>query len=121
MGTPPQSTYSAPFYHQNNSTPMTPPAGEIKTEDVRYSYPFDPSYGNTWNYPQEYNVAADPTSYYNASSCVDAANIIRTMRSDAGPELESDLGCRVPNQDCYISNNVVFNMMDKYSNPHSAI
>lgn len=118
MGTPPPVSY--PFY--SNPTPMTPPAAEIKSEDVRYQYTqYDPQYQNTWNYSHDYNVVSEPTAYYNTSSCVDAANIIRTMRSDVGPELEADLGCRVPNQECYINNNVVFNMMDKYSHPHSAI
>lgn len=100
---------------------MTPPAPEIKSEDVRYGYSYDQTYNNTWHYSNEYNLVHDPSAYYSTSSCVDAANIIRTMRADVGPELEADLGCRVPNQDCYINNNIVFNMMDKYSTPHSAI
>jgi hypothetical protein len=94
MGSPPPVSYSLPSY----ITPGTPPAPEIKSEDVRYGYPYDHSYNNT-------------------SSCVDAANIIRTMRSGASHEMENELDCRNPNQNCYINNNnMIFSMMDKYSN-----
>jgi hypothetical protein len=43
------------------------------------------------------------------------------MRSDAGPEMETETGCRLPNQNSYINNNMVFNMMDKYSSQHSMV
>jgi len=118
MGTPPPvSSYSTPFY----TAPITPSAGEVKAEEVHYSYPYEGSYNNSWTYSNEYNYGADPVAYYNASSCVDAANIIRTMRSDAGPEPEADLGCRVPDQACYVNSGLVFNVMDKYSSQHTAI
>jgi hypothetical protein len=100
---------------------MTPPAPEIKSEDVRYGYSYDQSYNNTWHYTNEYNLVPQPSHYYNTSSCVDAANIIRTMRSDVGSDLDSDLGCRVPDQAYYVNNNVAFGMMDKYSIPHTAV
>jgi hypothetical protein len=100
---------------------MTPPAPEIKAEDVRYSYTYDQPYNNSWNYSNDYNLVPDPVTYYTSSSCVDAANIIRTMRANTGPELEASLGCRTPEQDCYINNNLVFNVMDKYSHQHTAI
>jgi hypothetical protein len=113
MGSPPPVSYSLPSY----ITPGTPPAPEIKSEDVRYGYPYDHSYNNTWHYANEYNMVAEPSTYYNTSSCVDAANIIRTMRSGASHEMEDELGCRNPNQNCYINNNnnMMFSMMDKYS------
>ncbi|KAF1841228.1 uncharacterized protein K460DRAFT_380937 [Cucurbitaria berberidis CBS 394.84] len=119
MGTPPPPpAYSTPYY----TAPMTPSAAEIKVEDVRYNYPYEQHYHNTWTYPSDYNYVADPAAtYYSTSSCVDAANIIRTMRSDVGPELETDLGCRTSDQDCYVNNHIVFNVMDKYSNQHTAI
>jgi hypothetical protein len=117
MGTPPPVPYSASFY----TGPVTPPAPEIKTEDVRYVYSYDQSYNNTWQNPNEYHLVAQPAAYYNASSCVDAANIIRTMRVDTGPELHTDLGCCVPNQNRYINNNLMFNMMDKDSNQRSIV
>ncbi|EAT78574.2 hypothetical protein SNOG_13949 [Parastagonospora nodorum SN15] len=91
MGTPPPATYSTSFF----STPVTPPAPEIKTEDS--------------------------PAYYNTSSCVDAANIIRNMRVDEMQESDTDLGFRVRNQNCYVNSNMVFNMMDKYSTQHSIV
>lgn len=117
MGTPPPVSYPAPFY----TAPVTPSAAEIKAEDVQYNYPYEQPYNSSWTYTNEYNYAPDPAAYYSTSSCVDAANIIRTMRSDVGPELEADLGCRAPDQNCYVNNNLVFNMMDKYSTQHTAI
>jgi hypothetical protein len=75
MGTPPPASYPTSFY----TTPLTPSA-LVKTEDFRYSYPYEqPSYNNTWNYSNEYNMVPNPTTYYNTSSYVDAANIIRTI------------------------------------------
>jgi hypothetical protein len=100
---------------------MTPTAPEVKIEDVQYNYSYGHSYNNTWHYSDEYNLIAEPATYYNTSSCVDAANIIRTMRSDAGSELEPDLRCRAPVQDSYVNSEMVFNMMNKYSNDHSIV
>lgn len=111
MDTPPDFQ-GTPFY----GVSMTP-APEIKTEDNAPYIPYDQPFTNSWTYANDVQYVADPTSYYNKSSCVDAANIIRTMRSDVGPELEVDLGCRAPGQDCYVNNAVVFNIMDKYGNP----
>ncbi|KAI8942284.1 hypothetical protein NX059_000363 [Plenodomus lindquistii] len=116
MGTSPPPSYSTPYY----AASMPPSSADVKTEDA-YSYPYDPSYSNSWTYPSDYSFVADPVAYYSTSSCVDAANIIRTMRANAGPELEADLGCRAPDQHCYVNNNVVFNVMDKYSSHHTAI
>lgn len=99
---------------------MSSPAPEIKTEDVTYGYSYDQSYNNSWHYTNDYNMMPQPTQFYNNSSCVDAANIIRTMRSDARPDLHAGLGCRVPNQDYYTNGNVAFSMMDKFAPPHTA-
>jgi hypothetical protein len=117
MGTPPPVPYPASFY----TTPITPPAPEIKVEDGRYGHPYNQAYNNAWHYSNEYHMVAQAPMYYNTSSCVDAANIIRTMRSDAGPEMETEMGCRLPTQNSYINNNMVFNMMDKYSSQHSMV
>lgn len=112
-GSPPSFT-SAPFYPMD----MTP-VSELKAETMpQYGYQFDQPPNNPWIYSNENtDYAAEPVSYYNTTSCVAAANIIRTMRSDVGPELEVDLGCGVPNQDCRVPNPAVFNVMEKYSNP----
>lgn len=53
--------------------------------------------------------------YGSTSSCVYAANIIRSMRSDVGIELEADLGCNPAGTDCEVNNVTVFDVMDKYS------
>jgi len=65
---------------------------------------------------QQYPANEDPDTR-NYSSCVDAANIIRSMRSDVGVELEADLGCKSLGQDCRVNNAVVFEVMDRYSGP----
>jgi hypothetical protein len=114
-GSPPPVAYSAPFY----TTPLTPSAPEIKSEDVRYGYSFDQSYNNGWQY-NEYGLVTNPTGYYNTTS-VDAANIIKTMRSDVEPHMEASLGGRVTNQHCYMDNNMVYNMMGKYPSHHSMV
>ncbi|TKA79341.1 hypothetical protein B0A49_01698 [Cryomyces minteri] len=51
----------------------------------------------------------------NTSSCVVAANIIRGMKSDAGQEVEAELGCTEDGRDCKVDNGLVFDMMDRYS------
>ncbi|KAF2032493.1 hypothetical protein EK21DRAFT_109871 [Setomelanomma holmii] len=113
MGTPPPVTYSAPFY----PTAMTPSAPEIKSEDARYGYSYDQSYNQSWHYSNEYSMVSDPNTFYNASSCVDAANIIRTMRADVGSEVDASMPCHTPDQDYYMNNNVGFG----YSHPHGTI
>jgi hypothetical protein len=100
---------------------MTPSTVEIKSEHVQYDFPYEQPFNSSWTYPSDYSYTADPAVYYSASSCVDAANIIRTMRAEVGSELEADLGCRAPDQQCYINNATVFNMMDKCSQHHAAI
>ncbi|KAF2432586.1 hypothetical protein EJ08DRAFT_561310, partial [Tothia fuscella] len=49
------------------------------------------------------------------TSCVDAANIIRTMGADVGTELEADLGCQPGKINCKVENSAVFDVMEKYS------
>lgn len=95
------------------------PVPEIKTEsDVQYNYFVDQNPNSAWAFPSDPNYGMDPATYYNATSCVNAANIIRTMRTtDMGSELEVDLGCRTYGQDCRVTNQAVFNVMEKYSHP----
>jgi hypothetical protein len=124
MGTPPPISYHTPFYN----TPMTPTAPEIKTEDVRYGYSYEQSFNNSaWHYSSDYSLVADPATFYNPSSCVSAAHVIRSMRSGTVPEVAGGTEGRVPAQNCYVNNNnnnnnnMVFNMMDKYANHHSRV
>jgi hypothetical protein len=57
-----------------------------------------------------------PIDYSRSTSCVYAANIIRTMRANVGPELENDLGCPPMGVvDCPVPNAMFFDVMDKYN------
>ncbi|KAF1919560.1 hypothetical protein BDU57DRAFT_469710 [Ampelomyces quisqualis] len=128
-GTPPPVAYSTPFY----STPVTPTAPDIKSEDVRYGYSYDQPYNDTWHYSSnDYNLVQDSTSYYNNTSSVDAANIIKSMKSDVDPHTEASFGGRVANQHCYMdnnhnsnnnnnNNNMVYNIMGRYPSHHSMV
>lgn len=114
MGTPPPFQ-GMPYPHASGT-----PGPESRSEDVSYmlyEQPFQQSWAHSSMHPRQQYQIDDHASYYNASSCVDAANIIRTMRHDAGPELEAELGCQAPGQHCYVTNSVVFNVMDRYASP----
>ncbi|CAG5163622.1 uncharacterized protein ALTATR162_LOCUS6508 [Alternaria atra] len=117
MSTPPPASYPATLY----TTPMTPSAAQIKSEHVQYDYPYDQPYSSAWAYSSDCNYTAEPVSYYNGSSCVDAANIIRTMRAGVGPELEVDLGRHTSDRHCYINNATISNVMDRYSQHNAPI
>jgi hypothetical protein len=79
------------------------------------NYAYDASNTAQWIYPRTMNYISSPSPYTNTSSCVDAANIIRSMRSNVGIELEADLGCRELGADCAVDNSVVFNAIEKYA------
>lgn len=114
-GTPPGFSVH-PFLHHTSMTP------EVKPQNLpQYGYQYEQLVNNSWSYQNEAHYTSEPIPYYNTSSCVDAANIIRTMRSDIGNELENDLGCRSQDQNCYVDNSLVFNMMEKYSDPRSGV
>jgi hypothetical protein len=114
-GTPPGFSAN-PFFHHASMTP------EVKPQNMpQYDYQYAQPINNAWTYQNEAPYTSQPVPYYNTSSCVDAANIIRTMRSDVGLELENDLGCPPHDQNCYVDNSLVFNMMEKYSDPRSGI
>jgi hypothetical protein len=112
MGTPPSVSCSAVYY----TTPTTPPAPIIKSEDVSYGYSYEQSYNNTWHYPQEYNLVADPTSYYATPSSIESANLVKPMSSDH-QRSESTFPTRVSRPNCYMdnNNNVVYGFVDGYS------
>ena len=70
------------------------------------------------------NSAAGPTAshadapyndYSGQSSCQIAANTIRTFSPTAGYELEQELGCRTPGEDCNVPNSRIFNVIDRYT------
>lgn len=117
MGTPPPGSYPAAYY----TTPTTPPA-PIKSEDVSYGYSYDQSYNNTWNYSHEYNLVADPTSYYTTPSSIDAADIMKSM--DSGVERsEPTFPSRVSRPSCYTdnNNNIVYGFVNGYPDQRSLI
>ena len=80
-----------------------------------YAYAADQSPVDAWVYQPQSHYISDhlPRSY--STSCVNAANIIHAQ-TDIGPELEADLGCCSPYQDCRVANPVMFNVIEKYSN-----
>lgn len=114
MGTPPPVSYPAAYY----TTPNTPPAATIKSEDVSYGYSYDQSYNSAWNYSHEYNLVADPTSYYTTPSSINAANIMKSMSSGA-ERPEVNFPSRVTRPSCYMdnnnNNNIVYGFVDGYS------
>ncbi|KAF2645959.1 hypothetical protein P280DRAFT_532397, partial [Massarina eburnea CBS 473.64] len=110
MDTPPVYQGS-PFY----DSPITP-TPDIDSEDIPPYMAYDQPFNNPWPYPGETHYAIEPTNHYN-TSCIDAANIIRTMKSDTGPGLDSHLlGYHVQEHKYYI-NDPYFNTMDRYASP----
>jgi hypothetical protein len=95
----PASFHEGPFY----PFPMTS-GPEIKAEDVPPYIPYDQPYTNSWAYQDNTQYGADPVNYYDTSSCVDAANNIQPMRSEAEVEYQADLVYRFPGQESRISN-----------------
>jgi hypothetical protein len=117
MGTPPAS-YQTPLY----TAPITPQASEVKAEDVRYDYPYEAPQSQPWPYSQAYTYAPDHVAYYSTSSCVDAANIIRTMRTDTNPMYSVDQGCAPLAQPYYNNNNhVLYPVTTTYPQQYSRI
>lgn len=53
--------------------------------------------------------------YDDLSSCRIAADTIRTFSPDAGYELEQELGCRAPGEECSVPHLRVFNVIDRYT------
>jgi hypothetical protein len=53
--------------------------------------------------------------YNDHSSCQIAAESIRTFSPTVGYELEQELGCRAPGEDCNVSNQRIFSVIDRYT------
>jgi hypothetical protein len=77
------------------------------------NYSYATPYEAQWQ-PHETTRDMDPRLEYGNTSCVEAASIIRSMSTNAGPELEADLGCQ-HGSDCNVQNIVVFDLMEKYT------
>ncbi|KAJ8108875.1 hypothetical protein OPT61_g7866 [Boeremia exigua] len=109
MGTPPPESYHIPLY----TAPLDPQIPDIKAEEVNYEYPYEPSQNQSWSFSQAYTYASDATAYYSTSSCVDAANIIRSMRPDADSMYHSEQGC-APFAQPYYNNNLLYPVAATY-------
>ena len=117
MGTPPPTSYHTPLY----TAPMTSQAPEIKAEEASYDYSYEAPQNPPWSYPSAYTYGSEPVAYYNTTSCVDAANIIRTMRSDASPMYHVDHGCAQLNQPYYSNNHILYPIAATYPQQYSRI
>lgn len=53
--------------------------------------------------------------YDDLSSCRIAANTIRTFSPNAGYELEQELGCSAPGEECAVPSLRMFNVLDRYT------
>lgn len=101
----------APVTHFSPSNP----ANAASAFDPSYTY-YNVPMQSSWAYSPTNDMSVDLTPQSpNTSSCLHAANIIRGMRNDVGPELEQDLGCSDAAHDCKVDNTVVFELVDKYS------
>jgi hypothetical protein len=65
--------------------------------------------------PIAHRVEAQYNDYSGQSSCQIAADTIRTFSPTAGYELEQELGCRAPGEDCNVPNSRIFNVIDRYT------
>jgi len=61
------------------------------------------------------NVPRSSSHQDGRSSCQVAADTIRSFTPNAGHELERELGCRAPGEDCTVSNLKIFNVIDRYT------
>lgn len=109
-------------YTQTSSTFCCPP----KQEPMHF---FPQTYGmpggvHPTNTSGSQSYAAGPIAahadapyndYSGQSSCQIAADTIRTFSPTAGYELEQELGCRAPGEDCNVPNSRIFNVIDRYT------
>jgi hypothetical protein len=106
-----------PFPHSYPDAPITPCLSIPEPGSIPHPAYLDQTFDTPWAFSHEAHHTPQPALYANNSSCTYAASIIRTMREDVGVELEADLGCYRPGQDCMVDNTTVFSVMEKYGNP----
>lgn len=83
-----------------------------------YNIPANPPPGFSGGYGEHImsqNIPRTDAQYDGLSSCQIAADTIRTFSPSAGYELEQQLGCRAPGEDCSVSNMRIFNVIDRYT------
>lgn len=78
--------------------------------------------GHSMGFPQGFNqpimnhpMPQQDPQYGGLSSCQVAADTIRTFSPNAGYELEQELGCHAPGEECSVPNLKVFNVIDRYT------
>jgi hypothetical protein len=97
--------YSPSNYSQSYGLPT----GVYSTHTGGHQNPQNPATGATApNLEAHYD-------YSGQSSCQIAAESIRTFSPTAGYELEQELGCRAPGEDCNVPNSRIFNVIDRYT------
>jgi hypothetical protein len=72
-------------------------------------------HGHPQNVPTPQNAPRNNSYQDGRSSCQVAADTIRTFSPNAGRELEQELGCRAPGDECSVSNLKIFNVIDRYT------
>ena len=117
MGTPPPASYHASLY----TAPITPQAPEIEAAEARYDYSYELSQPHSWAHSQAYPCASNAVTYYRTTSCVNAANIIRTMRSDVDSMYHVDQGCATLAQPYYNNNHMPYSVTTTYPQELSRI
>lgn len=127
-----QSGVSTPQYLNQLPSPTTTAESRLP-----HSATFSPTNQETFQFlqqgygmpgpdhPAHYTGNLNPTTslmtphmdsqYDGHSSCQIAANSIRTFSPNVGYELEQDLGCRAPGEDCNVSNARMFTVIDRYT------
>ncbi|KAH8809109.1 hypothetical protein F5884DRAFT_753610 [Xylogone sp. PMI_703] len=66
------------------------------------------------------SYAAVPSAASNVNSCIFAADMITTMTGSDPQSVRADLGCG-QNGDCQVDNQLVFNVMDRYTDPNMGV
>lgn len=112
METPPPVSYRTPTY----LAPTNGQVPEIKREDNSFDYSYE-AYTTPWTYSHNYGYIPDATAYQN-TSCVNAASIITTMRSDENLKPAVDFACPTPIRDYY--SNAAFGL-ERHSKNHTGI
>ncbi|KAK1062654.1 hypothetical protein LTR74_010110 [Friedmanniomyces endolithicus] len=116
----PQSTLSSGMHTPNTlqhraiapPRPHAPPYTMQSLPDlpaIDHGMGFDDSF--MWNDQYVPPHTAGPTD---TSSCYVAAEAIRTIKPDAGYDLEVELGCS-DGRECNVPNNQIFSIMDRYA------
>ena len=112
---PTSASLSSTNYH------YPPIAGTYPLHPATADYPFDFAASFDWQDPLQHpnptNVPplSESVPSTSSSSCQVAASAVRLMRPDLGPELEEELCCGT-GEDCTVSNDCIFSIMDRYSN-----